>query len=156
MLARLMTANATVAVTNRPLSCGLATSLVVNGSGKSRDRHGARLQRLLPGMLLAGVLAVVAHLATPLLAACGVVVGPMVVAMLLGLLLAQFCAMPVAAQPGVDFACRPVLRFAIVLLGLRISLPQVAAVVASGLLAVTAIVLVTLLGGYWISRRLGL
>ena len=156
MLARLMSANATVAVTNRPLSCGLATSLVVNGSGKSRDRHGARLQRLLPGMLLAGVLAVVAHLATPLLAACGVVVGPMVVAMLLGLLLAQFCAMPVAAQPGVDFACRPVLRFAIVLLGLRISLPQVAAVGASGLLAVTAIVLVTLLGGYWISRRLGL
>src|SRR5690606_26938070 len=64
--------------------------------------------------------------------------------------------MPLWGAPGVDFACRPVLRFAIVLLGLRIGLPQVAAVGVSGLLAVSAIVVTTLLFGFWISRRLGL
>jgi len=114
------------------------------------------VRRLLPGLLLAGGVAIVAQLLTPLLAAAGVVAGSMVVALLLGLVLAQLRPMPAWASPGVDFACRPVLRFAIVLLGLRIGLPQVAAVGASGLLAVLAIVVTTLLFGYWISRRLGL
>ncbi len=111
---------------------------------------------LLPGLLLAGGVAVLATLLTPVLAACGVVAGSMVVSLLLGLALAQLRPMPTATLPGLDFACRPVLRFAIVLLGLRIGLPQVVAVGASGWLAVTAIVASTLLFGYWISRRLGL
>lgn len=117
---------------------------------------GFRANGRLPGVLLAALLAVLANAVTPLLAAAGVVASPMVVALLLGLVLAQFVAMPARVQPGLEFACRPLLRFAIILLGLRIGLPQVAAVGTSGLLAVSAIVAVTLGGGYWISRRLGL
>jgi len=117
---------------------------------------GFRANSRLPGMLLAALLAVLANAATPLLAAAGVVASPMVVALLLGLVLAQFVAMPARVQPGLEWACRPLLRFAIILLGLRIGLPQVAAVGAGGLLAVSALVTVTLGGGYWISRRLGL
>lgn len=111
---------------------------------------------LLPGLLLAGGVAVLATLLTPVLASLGVVAGSMVVSLLLGLVLAQFHPMPMATLRGLDFACRSVLRFAIVLLGLRIGLPQIAAVGASGLLAVSAIVVSTLLFGYCISRRLGL
>ncbi|MGK0205494.1 MAG: putative integral membrane protein (TIGR00698 family) [Planctomycetota bacterium] len=112
--------------------------------------------RLLPGLLLAGGVAILATLLTSVLATFEVVAGSMVVSLLLGLTLANLRPIPTAALPGLDFACRPVLRFAIVLLGLRIGLPQVAAVGASGLLSVTAIVATTLAFGYWISRRLGL
>jgi uncharacterized integral membrane protein (TIGR00698 family) len=111
---------------------------------------------LLPGLLLAGGVAVLATLLTPVLATFGVIAGSMVVSLLLGLALAQVRPMPTATLPGLDFGCRSVLRFAIVLLGLRIGLPQVAAVGASGLVAVSGIVASTLLFGYWVSRRLGL
>jgi uncharacterized integral membrane protein (TIGR00698 family) len=114
------------------------------------------MRRILPGLLLATGVALAAHGLTALLAAIGLVAGPMVLSLVLGLLLAQFFAVPAAALPGLDYACRPLLRFAVVLLGLRISLPQVASVGAAGLLAVTAIVVGTMLLGYGISRRLGL
>jgi len=110
----------------------------------------------LPGLLLAIGVSVLATSLTPVLADCGVVAGPMVVSLLLGLALAQLRPVSVAIMPGLDFACRPVLRFGIVLLGLRIGLPQVAAVGVSGWLAITVLVASTLSFGYWVSRRLGL
>ena len=121
--------------------------------GLGRFGHAARL---LPGLLLAGLVALLSVLLTPALAEVGFVAGPMVVSLLLGLLLAQLRPVPVAIMPGLDFACRPLLRFAVVLLGLRIGLPQIFAVGASGLAAISLIVVTTLLFGYWVSRRLGL
>lgn len=110
----------------------------------------------LPGLLLAGTVALVASVLASLLTASGFVASAMVVALLLGLVLAQLRPLPVATVPGLDFACRPVLRFAIVLLGLRIGLPQVAAVGVVGLLEVSLIVASTLGFGYWLCRRLGM
>tara|TARA_R110002094_G_scaffold78964_2_gene84978 strand:- start:24 stop:1205 length:1182 start_codon:yes stop_codon:yes gene_type:complete len=155
MLPHLMITVARIEPSILPVGVPVPTS-----GGRSQDGQvtGGPSPRahLLPGLLLAAGVAVMATLLTPLLATFGIVAGSMVVSLLLGLALAQLRPMPSAALPGLDFACRPVLRFAIVLLGLRIGLPQVAAVGASGLLAVTAIVTTTLLFGYWISRRLGL
>lgn len=120
------------------------------------DSSCLRPNTLVSGLLIAVGVAALADALTPALFAAGVVASPMVVSLLLGLVLAQFPVMPNAVKPGLDFACRPVLRFAIVLMGLRIGLPQVAAVGGSGLLAVFAIVATTLLFGYWVSRRFGL
>lgn len=120
--------------------------------------HSARVRAnpLLWGLLCSVALAALAHVLTPALVVAGLIASPMVVSLLVGLVLAQFVEMPAAVTPGLDFACRPVLRFAIVLMGLRIGLPQVAAVGASGLLAIFAIVATTLWFGYWVSRRFGL
>jgi hypothetical protein len=93
-----------------------------------------------------------AHLA----AMAGIVASPLVVALLLGLVIAQFGTLPGLVRPGLAFACRPLLRFAIVLLGLRIGLPQIAEIGVRGITSVAALVIGTLASGYWISRRLGL
>ena len=126
------------------------------GRGESRFGRLGRMARLLPGLLLAGSVALLGILLTPVLAEMGVVAGPMVVSLLLGLVFAQCRPLPDVSMPGLNFACRPLLRFAIVLLGLRIGLPQIFAVGASGLAAISLIVIITLSFGYWVSRRLGL
>jgi uncharacterized integral membrane protein (TIGR00698 family) len=115
-----------------------------------------RLRRLSPGLLLAVAVAGAAHGVAPALRSIGVVASPMVVSLLLGLVLAQVVAMPQVARPGLDFACRSLLRFAIVLMGLRVGLPQVAAVGGGGVLAISALVAMTLLVGYAICRWFGL
>jgi uncharacterized integral membrane protein (TIGR00698 family) len=110
----------------------------------------------LPGLLFAAGVAAAGGLLAQFAEAAGIAVSPLVAALLLGLLLAQFGTWPGAARPGLDFACRPLLRFAIVLLGLRIGLPQIGALGLQGAGAVAAIVGGTLAAGYLVSRRLGL
>lgn len=112
--------------------------------------------RLLPGALFAIGIGGTGALASHLAADAGVVVSPLVAALLLGLVLAQFRTWPATVRPGIDFACRPLLRFAIVLLGLRIGLPQIAAIGTTGAASVAAIVAGTLGAGYFVSRWLGL
>lgn len=109
-----------------------------------------------PGLLFAGGIAAVATGIAQVGAAVGLVASPLVVALLLGLGLAQCRRWPAASLPGLEFACRPLLRFAIVLLGLRIGLPQIASIGTAGVAAVATIVVGTLGAGYWLGRRLGL
>lgn len=116
----------------------------------------APLTRFGPGLALAGSIAAVASLLAHLAALAGIVASPLVLALLLGLVIAQFGTLPSLVRPGLGFACRPLLRFAIVLLGLRIGLPQIADIGVRGIASVAAIVVGTLASGYWISRRLGL
>lgn len=109
-----------------------------------------------PGLLLAGSIAVAA---TPLAAAAsaaGLALSPLVIALLLGLLVAQVRALPAVFEPGLGFACRPLLRTAIVLLGLRIGLRDVAAIGVTGVAAIAVVVAATLGFGAWLGRRLGL
>ncbi len=61
-----------------------------------------------------------------------------------------------ATQPGLSFAAKRVLRVGIVLLGLRLSLGDVAALGAKGLVVVAMTVAVTFFGTQWIGKRLGL
>jgi uncharacterized integral membrane protein (TIGR00698 family) len=114
------------------------------------------LTRLAPGLALAGTLAALATLLAQLAGMAGIVASPLVLALLLGLVIAQFGTLPSLVRPGLAFACRPLLRFAIVLLGLRIGLPQIAEIGVRGIASVAVLVTGTLASGYWISRRLGL
>ncbi|MCA8965939.1 MAG: putative sulfate exporter family transporter [Planctomycetes bacterium] len=109
-----------------------------------------------PGLALAAALAGIAVPITSWSAAYGVAVSPLVVALLLGLAVAQVRTLPALVEPGLAFACRPLLRTAIVLLGLRIGLRDIAAVGFSGVAAIAGVVGATLLFGTWLGRRLGL
>ncbi len=146
----------------RPMTGTDATDSLPNGrdaavaSAASPRGWHVRWRRRLPGLLLASGLALTATLGSQQLAAADVVASPMVLALLAGLVLAQLRTMPRTVAPGLEFACRPVLRAAIVLLGLRIGLPQLSAIGFAGLAAVAAIVVLTLLFGYWVARRFGL
>ena len=81
---------------------------------------------------------------------------PLILAILLGMAFHNLVGTPARAKPGVAFSLRKVLRAGIVLLGLQLTLSQVAAV---GWIGVTVIV-VTLVSTFfftkWLGRVLGL
>jgi len=88
--------------------------------------------KVLPGLLLAAVLAVLGNYLADLLSAGlglghGAVSGIMV-AILLGLVLGNAIKLPAAFKDGISFAVKRVLRLGIVLLGLRLSIAEVGSI----------------------------
>jgi uncharacterized integral membrane protein (TIGR00698 family) len=62
---------------------------------------------------------------------------------------------PVVAKPGVTFSMRRILRFAIILLGLQLTLAQVAEVGLKGVAIIATTLVATFLFTKWAGRRLG-
>lgn len=80
---------------------------------------------MVPGLALAGAVALVARLAAPSLPPA---VSEVLVAVLLGIVVANVVPLPAAVTPGIRFAVQRVLRAGIVLLGARLSLGAVLAI----------------------------
>lgn len=107
---------------------------------------------VLPGLLLVGgitVLAFAAARAVPALNASTVAVA-------LGALAANTGLHPPVLHAGTAFAARPVLRLAVVLLGLQVALPELADLGLAGLVVVVVTVAVTFGGTRLLGRLLGL
>jgi uncharacterized integral membrane protein (TIGR00698 family) len=111
----------------------------------------------LPGIGLVAVVATVAFavesvvkLATP------IVLSPLVVAVVLGGLIANLGLIPDRCRVGLRFAARSLLRLGIVLLGLQLSFSQVRELGAPGLLLVVFVVAITFVGTQWLGKKLGL
>jgi uncharacterized integral membrane protein (TIGR00698 family) len=80
---------------------------------------------------------------------------PLILAIILGMLLRNTMGMPEQCQAGVSFAMKRILRFAIVLLGLQLSLGQVMAIGVNGI-AIAVFTLFSTFGfTYWMGRQLG-
>ena len=82
----------------------------------------------LPGLAVAAALAAAAYGISAVAGRVGLPVGPMLAALLLGLVVAQLRPLPEPWAPGLDCAGRPLLRFAIVLSGLRLGTAEFATV----------------------------
>ena len=106
-----------------------------------------------PGLLLCAAVAgaAIALRKLPFLST----VSPMLLAMVLGMLIHNLARTPALARPGVLFAQKPLLRWAIVLLGLQLTLAQVIAVGPAGLLVIVAATFVTFAFTVWLGRVLG-
>lgn len=126
----------------------------------SADTHASRLRpagmagspvALVPGLVVVGALAALAFVI-----ASFVEVSPLVAGIALGAVLANVVPIPSALTPGIVFASRSVLRVGVVLLGLRLSLGDLAGLGADGLLVVALVVIVTFFGTQWLARRLGI
>jgi uncharacterized integral membrane protein (TIGR00698 family) len=122
----------------------------------SAARAPRSARRLVPGLLLAAALALVASLTAALAERSDLVVSPLIVALLVGWLAAALGLVPKAAGEGLAWACRPLLRAAIVLLGFRLGTDELAALGARGLLALAGVVAGTIVGTHWLCRRLRL
>lgn len=111
-----------------------------------------RRPRVLPGVLVAvagGLLGMAAGHLDPL-------VSPLLVAMVLGIVMANVVTLPGSVAPGLAWAGRALLRTGVVLLGLQLSLRDVFAL-GPGVLALVAVVVASgVLGGRWLGARLGL
>ena len=81
---------------------------------------------------------------------------PLVVGIALGAVVANTVGVPTVLAPGVRFAARTLLRAGIVVLGLRLSIGDVAGLGAGGLLVVLMVVVVTFFGSQWLARQLGI
>ncbi len=108
---------------------------------------------LLPGLALCFAIALFAgwlRVATGL-----TFLNPVVIALLAGVGLRAAVGLPAALRPGASFAVRPVLRAAIVLLGLQVTLGQLLSIGAGALALALASVALTLPFTIWLGARLG-
>lgn len=80
---------------------------------------------------------------------------PMILAIALGIGVRNTIGMPIAAKAGIAFALRRVLRFAIILLGLQLTIEQAMAVGVMGLGAIVLTVVGTFAFTTWFGRVLG-
>lgn len=101
--------------------------------------------RLGPGVVLAGMLALLAVLLSNSSWAKALGLGTLTLAIVLGMLLgnAAFASLAERAGPGIDFCRSTVLRVGIVFFGLRITFQQIAEVGIAGIAIAVTVVLLT-------------
>lgn len=83
------------------------------------------------------------------------ILSPLILSIVLGMVYHNFIGTPARCMPGVKFSLRRILRFAIVFLGLRLTLDQVVGVGATGLAIVVATLASTFFVTQWLGRLLG-
>jgi len=106
-----------------------------------------------PGLLLTAAIAV---LAFGMRLIPGVAIfSPMILAIVLGIVLHNSVGTPRLAKAGVMFCLRRVLRFAIILLGLQLTVEQVIEVGAGGIAIIAATLGGTFLFTTWLGRLIG-
>ncbi|MBG0831040.1 putative sulfate exporter family transporter [Planomonospora sp. ID67723] len=110
-----------------------------------------RLRALVPGLCLVAPAVAVSFLAGRLLTG----VSPAVVAVALGIVLGNLGGVHASFRPGLRLASRPLLRLAIVLLGLQIALPEILALGWRTLALVAAATGVTFVATRRAGRLLG-
>jgi uncharacterized integral membrane protein (TIGR00698 family) len=117
---------------------------------------GRSTRSVLPGLSLAAVIGLTAHLAASQFFPYALAIGfevPM--AMLLGLIVINVGGAPAWAMPGIQFAVRNVLKLGIILLGLRLNLQTIALIGAEAIGLVVATMCAALAFAVIVGRRLG-
>jgi len=121
-----------------------------------RAPFGDRLSRIaapLPGLALTAGIAGVAF-ALRQLPGIGIL-SPLILAILLGMTFHNLVGTPRYAKAGVTFSLRRILRFAIILLGLQLTVTQVISVGGTGIGIIVATLVATFGFTVWLGRRLG-
>jgi uncharacterized integral membrane protein (TIGR00698 family) len=112
-----------------------------------------RLRERAPGLLLCFGIAALAILVRNLTGIAAL--NPVVVALVLGVALGAAAGRPAALKPGVAYAVRPVLRAAIVLLGLQVTLGMLWSLGPGALALALLVVAATLPFTIWLGARMG-
>ena len=115
------------------------------------------LRAFAPGVLLCVALAAVAlWLADLAWVKDSLHVRALLIVIVLGMVWTSLIPLPAAVQPGVRFAQRPILRWAVAGLGFRLGLAEMVKIGAPALVVVVVATFSSLLFGWWIARRLGI
>jgi uncharacterized integral membrane protein (TIGR00698 family) len=130
---------------------GASADVSVGTGRQSAARAGNALRRLVPGLLLAGAGAAAGFVVHALAPGVPVVL----VAVILGVLVANLVGVPAVAQPGLRFAAGALMKTGIVLLGFELVFQQILGLGARGLSVVVVVVVVTFFGTQWAGRLLG-
>ena len=123
------------------------------GASAASSSPFARARDIAPGLLLC---LVIAWLCIQLRNATGIAaLNPVVLALAAGIGIGAAVGRPALIKPGIAYAVRPLLRAAIVLLGLQVTLGQLAALGPGALLLAVAVVALTLPFTIWLGRVMG-
>lgn len=119
---------------------------------------GSRLRQLLPGLLLAAMITVLAFIIAEIEERVfgHAILEPLVLALLLGLALRAARTPPASFEPGIGFAGKQLLEFAIVVLGLTLDLGKIIDAGWRIVVSVLLLVSMTLILGIVIGRAMGL
>lgn len=121
--------------------------------GPARQGTASDQTTLWPGLLLTATLAGSAFALREL---PGVATfSPMILAIVIGMVFHNVIGLPARAKVGVVFSMRRILRFAIILLGLQLTVEQVIQVGATGIGVIALTLAGTFLFTTWLGRRLG-
>src|ERR1700688_3688295 len=122
---------------------------------QSGPRPGSRQAALaiLPGLLLTSVVAASAYGLRQLPGMA--TFSPMILAILVGIAFHNLVGIPAIAKPGVAFSLRRLLRIAIILLGLQLTITQVIEVGGRGLGIIAATLVATFAFTVWMGKLLG-
>jgi uncharacterized integral membrane protein (TIGR00698 family) len=115
-----------------------------------RARAIGTFRTVAPGVALSAAVAVAAFASAPLVARI-LPIPAMVIALLIGMALHRFAARA-AFEPGVSWCVKRLLRVAIALLGLRISLGDIVALGVPAAVLVMVSMALTLAAGFWLAR----
>ena len=110
-----------------------------------------KIRLLLPGLFIAGAAVAAGFAANGAFSS----LSPLTVSLLIGALLGNLGLIPSVADAGLKFASRRLLRAGIVVLGLQLSLREVAHLGGKGFVAVIAVVTITFFGTQFIAQWLG-
>jgi uncharacterized integral membrane protein (TIGR00698 family) len=121
----------------------------------SGPRHelGKTILTTLPGLLLASAVAVAAYAVRqlPVMATFS----PLILAIVIGIAFHNLVGTPSSAKPGVAFSMRRLLRIAIILLGLQLTITQVIEVGGRGIGIIAATLIATFAFSVWRGKWLG-
>ena len=110
------------------------------------------MRRLLPGLAIAVLATAVAFAVSQAVP----VISALLVAVLLGIALRNLGLIPAAADPGLGFTGKTILRAGVVLLGFQLSLPVVLDLGLGAIAVILATVLITFTGTIAIGRAMGM
>ncbi len=119
----------------------------------SRPALSSRFSTYFPGLAVSAVLVAAAFLLRSLPGVS--LLSPMILAILLGMAFHNLVGTPARAKPGVKFAVRHVLRFAVALLGLQLTTQQLADVGLTGVAIIAATLGATFVLTKWLGKQLG-
>jgi uncharacterized integral membrane protein (TIGR00698 family) len=112
-----------------------------------------RARSLAPGLALCLAISAIAIYVRNLTGIAAL--NPVVVALVVGVGIGAVIGRPAAIKPGIAFAVRPLLRFAIVLLGLQVTLGMLAQLGVGALVLALLVVGLTLPFTIWLGKLLG-
>ena len=108
---------------------------------------------ILPGLVLTAGVAIIAFAARVIPGIA--TLSPMILAIIIGMAFHNFVGTPGWAKAGVTFSLRRVLRLAIMMLGMQLTISQVVEVGGRGLLLIAATLVATFVATLWVGHLLG-
>mgnify|MGYP001796388472 CR=1 FL=1 len=108
---------------------------------------------IIPGLLLTAGLAILAESLKKIPSLS--LFSSLIIAIILGIIVKNTIGVPQLFKPGITFSLKRILRLSIILLGLRLSLPQILAVGPVGLVIILVTLVSTFIFTCWFGKQIG-